>query len=352
LLSYVRFLVIQSELALGTSIIAGSNTPAPTLPSFALASSNPIPTGHPAPPKPTALISVVVPTPHRSEDALPLPSNRPALNATVTDPPSASHPPSSASGSSPAQGADFGNVVFKNKCSLPLYFRSEGAWPLYSFRDIAISFVNWVTANDSTVHAIAPGSTSTEPYRVTCPIPTNWTRGYCWSHDKLYGQGVSMKISYNEASSDVPQFEYALSDDLNRPGHRFQRLEYDVSLLDCANPLVYPKLFKVNVPPPVDASADIVQVAGWRDATALMDEAMSDGDHKIKMEKCPGYQGGITVSFPSYKEGVRKLIKCDDVKKCFDIYTFDRTREVEASMSCETEYKGDTVVEFCAVNKK
>jgi hypothetical protein len=161
-----------------------------------------------------------------------------------------------------------------------------------------------------------------------------------------------MKISYSITSSDVTQFKYTLIDDLYRPDHGFQRLEYDVSLLDCANLFVYPKLFKVNVPPLVGASADIVQVAGWRDATALMDEATSDRDHKIKAEKCPGYQGGITVSFPSDKEGVCKPIKCDSVKKCFDVYTFDRTREGEASMSSEKEYMGDTVVEFCAGNKK
>jgi hypothetical protein len=39
------------------------------------------------------------------------------------------------------------------------------------------------------------------------------------------------------------------------------------------------------------------------------------------------------VSFPNDTEAVCRPVKCDGVQKCFDIYTYDHTREGETSMS-------------------
>jgi hypothetical protein len=183
--SGIGILILWSEPTLGTAIIAGSITPAPTLPSFALASPNPQPTSPPAIPKPTTLATAAVPTAQKSQDALPSPADPPALSVTVTNSPSTNQHPNSPYGSSPGQGAAFGNLVFAKYCPLPLY----------------------------------------------------------------------------------------------------------------------------------------------------TDESTSADDHKIKLEKCAGYQGGIMVSFPNDTKGVCRPIKCDGVQKCFDIYTYDHTREGETSMS-------------------
>jgi hypothetical protein len=49
-------------------------------------------------------------------NALPSPAHPPALSATVTNSPSMGQPPSSLYGSSPGQGAGFGNLVFAKYC--------------------------------------------------------------------------------------------------------------------------------------------------------------------------------------------------------------------------------------------
>jgi hypothetical protein len=341
-LSYIGLLLLRNELVFATSVIAGSITPAPTLPSFALASPNPL-----ALSKPTTLVSAGVPPPQKSHDALSQPVNPPALSAAVTNPPSGPQPPKSLPKSDPEPGKSLGNLVIKSSCSIPLYLISVGSHPLGGPRTDA---QGWASKEDSIVHTLSPGGSYTEPYRSTCASPNNATTGYCASHDTLYGQGVSIKISSTNTNAsfggDITQFEYALVKDPKRvPPSTFERLEYDVSLLDCANPFVYPKLFKVNIPPAAGAANE--ENAGWRDATALTDTSASVDDHKIKVQKCPGYQGGIGVSFPEDKKGVCKAIGCDGREKCFEIYTFDRTREGEASLSCGEEYRGDTVVELC-----
>jgi hypothetical protein len=120
--SGIGILILWSEPALGTAFIAGSITPAPTLPSFALASPNPQPTSPPAIPKPTTLATAAVPTPQKSRDALPSPADPPALSVTVTNSPSTNQHPNSPYGSSPSQGAAFGNLVFAKYCP-SLYIR-------------------------------------------------------------------------------------------------------------------------------------------------------------------------------------------------------------------------------------
>jgi hypothetical protein len=339
-LSYIGLLLLRNELVFATSVIAGSITPAPTLPSFALASLNPL-----ALSKPTTLVSVGVPPPQKSHDALSLPGNPPAQSTAVTKPLSTHQPPKSSPKSDPKNGALLGNLVLKSYCPQTLYLISVGSHTLGGPRTPA---QGWAAKEDSIVHTLSPGGSYTEPYRSTCASPDNATTGYCASHDTLYGQGISIKISSTNASfgGDITQFEYALIEDPQRvPPSTFERLEYDVSLLDCANPFVYPKLFKVNVPPAAGAANE--GNAGWRNATALTDTSASEEDHEIKVQKCPGYRGGIGVSFPEDRKGVCKAIRCDGREKCFEIYTFDRTREGEASLSCGEEYRGDTVVELC-----
>jgi hypothetical protein len=349
-LSCIVLAILGSELVFATSTITRSPGPTPTLPSFGLLSSSLQPSSTPVLSKLTTLISTAVPSAPKSPNAPPLPASPPAPSVSVTVPPSASQHPKE------SLGPNLGNVVLKNHCSKTLYARSEGGHKLNGPRDINDPKVNWGTAEDLIKHTIPPGETYTEPYRSTCAIPLNNTRGYCWAEDKLYGQGVSLKISENDTvDGDITQVEYALVDDPHRPDHGFMRLEFDVSLLDCANPMLYPQIYKVNVPIPPGAAAtqpsDIVHHAEWRNVTELTDQSASDTDHNFKVEKCPGYQSGVTLTFPNDTAGICPPIKCDGVNKCFDIYTFDRTREGEASKSCTKEYKGDTVVDFCAGNK-
>jgi hypothetical protein len=218
-------------------------------------------------------------------------------------------------------GTSYGNVTIINNCDYLLNVASVGA------RLLNGNINATGTKEDEVLYPIPAGTNYSESYRITCPTPVNKTKGYCWSMDKLYGQGVALKISKNATiQSDIFQFEYALIKNPNTTD-TFQRLEYDVSLLDCGNPLKDP--------------------SAYGNKTDLIDISATEADYRVKVARCPGFKGGISVGFPADKGGLCPRITCDGKGKCVDVYNFDRTREKEPSKHCEGEYVGDTVVALC-----
>ncbi|KAF2876688.1 hypothetical protein BDV95DRAFT_590762 [Massariosphaeria phaeospora] len=203
-------------------------------------------------------------------------------------------------------GGDWGNVVIRNNCDEKFYFWSIGAW-----------HKSKAAEKEGKLGSLEANGVYTEPYRITCPTDTP-----CESQDKVAGAGVSIKLSRTKEPpkepdiANVTQIEYAL---LQKPGEPFHKLNYDFSLLDCA---------KVNV-------TDIGGTAA---------------QHDDKVKLCPGYAGGVAVTFdndPDYKSC--EPVYCDGLSKCLVVYTYDRTREGEPSLSCK-EYHGNMIVDLC-VNK-
>jgi hypothetical protein len=237
------------------------------------------------------------------------------------------------------EGQKYGNVVVRNHCNNTVYLASVGGWILHGYRD---DKTGYGTKEDEIKHPILSGGDHTETYRITCPITVNTTKGYCWSHDKLAGQGVSMKISNDNTTNDILQVEYALVKNPMRgpDGDTIHRLHYDISLLDCARPEMYVDVYKAN------------NATDPRNVTEINDVQATVADHMIKAQKCPGYQQGIAVTFSNDTKGaICEPIKCDGVNKCKGIYLFDRTRKDEPSKECAQEYRGNMVVDLCAGNK-
>lgn len=223
-------------------------------------------------------------------------------------------------------GWTFGNFVVKNNCPIPLYGRSVGAWYLNGPRN-----ESWGTPENEFFVEIPPKSTYVEPFRASggCPNQnvTNSTGQvnlqpvYCPQEDKLGGQGISFKISKTKvpADPDLTQIEYALYKNPEKKNDTFKRLYYDFSLLDCVH-----------------------EQAGTADLTG------TDAQHKIKVQRCPGYEGGVAVTFSGDPDHSNcPLIYCDGSRKCMQIYTWDRSRDQEASFTCEREYRGNMTVELC-----
>lgn len=132
----------------------------------------------------------------------------------------------------PDLGHSYGNVVIRNNCNDTKYLMSIGAWLLHGYRN---GSDGWSVQDEYTSHFMIPGTNHSEPYRTTCPPALNGTIEYCWDHDKLRGQGVAIKISASSKfEKDILQLEYALLKNTMR-NDTFYRLEYDVSLLDCAD---------------------------------------------------------------------------------------------------------------------
>ncbi|PSN64489.1 hypothetical protein BS50DRAFT_498484 [Corynespora cassiicola Philippines] len=224
----------------------------------------------------------------------------------------------------PEQGWTFGSVIIRNNCKYTVSLTSVGAWYLGGCRDNVTGFG---TPEDMIVQNITAGSTYAEPYRITAPLKSDTNGGanpFAWYHegmDKLAGQGISMKIANETGGNNVFQFEYALVQDPFR-GDSFLRMNYDVSLLDCANP---------------------------EPLRHISDANATDADHTLKLQGCPGYENGVAVTFTNDPKGDNCApFYCSGQKKCMLIYTWDRTREGEASMACEKDaYKGDMVVDLC-----
>lgn len=187
----------------------------------------------------------------------------------------------------------------------------------------------WGTPDDAAFHEIPSKGVFTEPFRGSGGCSYTGPPPYCPEEDKLAGQAISLKISKtnNPGDTNITQMEYALYQD-PKTGDKFKRLYYDVSLLDCANP---------NAMAPEGKAEKITDF----NATPEM--------HARKLALCPGYDGGVSVTFTGDEKGaVCPPIYCDGVQKCFMIYTFDRTRPQESSFTCEKEYRGDLRLDLCA----
>ncbi|KAF1838210.1 hypothetical protein BDW02DRAFT_576514 [Decorospora gaudefroyi] len=226
----------------------------------------------------------------------------------------------------PDTGPEYGAVTIRNNCSNAMNLWSVGAHPLNGPR----SNNSWDAWQDSVMHSVLPGSDHTEPYRTTCPAWANGTEGYCPAMDKLSGQGVAIKISAAAANNltatnGITQLEYALVSNPN-DANSWHTLNYDVSLLDC------------GAPPGTNG-------------TLVTDVSATDADYARKTEQCPGYQGGLTLTFEAACSEEYDADICDDIHcegKCSDAYMFDRTREGEPSKACRGEFRGDMVLMLCA----
>jgi hypothetical protein len=241
-------------------------------------------------------------------------------------------------------GREYGKIVINNGCSEDLVVMSIGAWPLGGNRTkiddtspiVAPHNGRWNAWREDIQHAIASGASHKEPFRVTCPN-VEGAEEYCADYDKLRGQGVSLKIFTAANPSEALQFEYAL---VQNPLDElpYHKLNYDVSLLDCADPLDHASLYGI------DFSAE-----NHREIT---DQSMSAEDRKHKADLCPGYKGGLKVSFQA-EDGcdgdVCEPIDCNGEDWC-KIYFFQRTRDGEPSLSCGGEFRGDVVLDLCVAN--
>lgn len=210
------------------------------------------------------------------------------------------------------EGPSYGSVHIKNYCDYSVYIRSVGARALGGPRENLKE--DYGTKFDHDINKIVPGGGWQESFRITCPR-VDPTLEYCPDEDKVTDQGVSIKIA-KEASEEtnITQFEYFL---VQKPGDSFRRFHYDVALIDCATNR------KIN---------DL-------DAT--------DKDHDTK-KKCPGYEGGISVTFNKDTEAKKcPPIFCDGQHNCLSIYTFEWTQRPEANKLCEQEYRGDVYVGLC-----
>jgi hypothetical protein len=139
---------------------------------------------------------------------------------------------------------------------------------------------------------------------------------------------------------DILQFEYALINGT---------LNYDPSLLDCADPLKTPELYGIAMHEAKDAKGADIKLPD----RIIIETSATATEHAKKVEKRPGNQGGVAVSFPADKEGkVCKGFTCDGGKMCGNTYVFDRSREGEASKMCGWVYEGDMIVNLCVGNGK
>lgn len=219
------------------------------------------------------------------------------------------------------EGYKWGQVVIHNNCNETFNLTSVGAWKLGGPK-IRTTYGGLGSPCDDIQHVLKAGEQHREFFRITCSTPKNATYPndqYCADDDKLSGQAISIKITSNtQKNAGQTQFEYALFQDPRR-GDSFKRLNYDISLLDCGN------------------------------NGKITDAGSSKSEHDDKIQSCPGYRDGVAVTFPHAGGDTSNCppIFCDGKDKCDMIYTWDRTRQGEASLACEKEYKGEMRVDLC-----
>lgn len=208
-------------------------------------------------------------------------------------------------------GASFGSVSIKNSCEYDVFLKSVGAWPVGDDR------------SEETI-TIPANSSHQEPYRETCPKPSSHNlmtpTPTCPSLNKMEGQAISMKISKDkDGPESILQLEYALLKNPER-GDKFPRLDYDISLLNCA------------------------QIENVTEVQAKADTSLN----QKKIEGCPGYQKGFALW--TSRTDICRPIYCDGESYCDAIYNYERTRTGETSFACDEEYKGDLNFELCVGN--
>jgi hypothetical protein len=215
------------------------------------------------------------------------------------------------------RGKDYGNVVIVNNCDQDMHLQSVGSWEKMGN---ANKLVNGVDP-EGVVHTIPAHGEYREPYRELCPNAAAAVPGtnVCLSLQKMRGNGASLKISVSKGPNGVTQLEYAL---VQEPEDNFPRLNFDVSLLDCAQP----------------------EQAGVTDLQASTDQGLVTK----KIAGCPGYEKGLAVWFDDH--AICRPIYCDSANYCDAIYNYDRTRRGEMSLRCSKEYHGNFHFELCVEN--
>jgi hypothetical protein len=95
------------------------------------------------------------------------------------------------------RGADFGNVIINNWCSVEFVIYYVGAYHMGGNRTKPIGNGTRDALQDYITHPVPPNGTFTAPFdfRKTCPNLKNITDPYCADMDKLRGQDVSLKIA-------------------------------------------------------------------------------------------------------------------------------------------------------------
>jgi hypothetical protein len=198
-------------------------------------------------------------------------------------------------------GKEYGNATIISQCEDVIYAWTVGAHRLGGIRDKTTGFGS---LEDTVMYTIGPGENYTEYLHIT-PLAANSCKGYAYDWDKQYGHGVSIKSSYTqEPAGNVSQFEYALSNN-SQNDHTYYEIYYDASYIDCGALL--------NV--------------------ATTDFTATDADYAAKVRWCPGYQGGVSITFESdvVDTGVCEEVYCEN--ECRDVYMFDRSREMKPSKS-------------------
>ncbi|KAF2652292.1 hypothetical protein K491DRAFT_719051 [Lophiostoma macrostomum CBS 122681] len=216
------------------------------------------------------------------------------------------------------RGAQYGNVVIVNNCDHDLYLFSLGAWAKEKSAPGLNTLVDGMNP-EGIIHTLPAHGEYKEPYREICPKSSTVDAGndLCVSLTKEIGNGASLKISKVQAPTNVTQVEYSL---IQETGD-FPRLDFDVSLLDCAKP-----------------ENEILQTF------RLLDQELVDK----KFAGCPGYEKGLAVWFDEHAKC--RHIYCDSQKYCDAIYLYDRTRQGEMSLNCLEEYRGDFHIDLCVEN--
>lgn len=212
------------------------------------------------------------------------------------------------------RGHEYGSVVFKNWCDYDIYLRSTGAWEHPD---------NFAEDEDRTMIMITvpAGSSYHEAYRQSCPKPSAHASTIppptCKSLGKMEGQAVSIKISNTtEGPENIIQLEYALIKNPERHD-TFIRLDYDVSLLNCA------------------------QIAGLSEKEVAADPELT----RKKFAECPAIQAGLALWFDN--TDLCRPIYCDGQTYCDGIYNYSPSEPGEDSFACHQEYKGNMYFEMC-----
>ncbi|KAF2634540.1 hypothetical protein P280DRAFT_238349 [Massarina eburnea CBS 473.64] len=217
-------------------------------------------------------------------------------------------------------GPDIGSVHIQNSCDETFLAVSVGAWPN-------------ATDKSGAEFQIAAHGEYQEPFRETVYMSREEEAskygGVGGHYDpisgKMFNQGISIKFTTapQNYSSKTLQLEYALIKNTVR-GDNFLRINYDVSLLDCAVP---PKEQKKMTD--VQSSQELE----W---------------NQKKIDGCPGYQKGFAMWFDDSSNC--RPIYCDGQSFCDGVYNYDKSRVNESSFECSKEYRGILHFELCAGN--
>lgn len=215
------------------------------------------------------------------------------------------------------RGYQYGSVILKNWCNYGIYIQSVGAWehPGNFSEDKDRSMIQ-VT--------IPAGGSYHEAYRQSCPKPSSHASMIppptCQSLRKMEGQAPCIKISNTtEGPENIIQLEYALIKNPERHDN-FIRLDYDVSLLNCA------------------------QISGLSEKQVEANPELT----RKKFAECPGIRAGLALWFDN--TDLCRPIYCDGQTYCDGIYNYSPTEPGEDSFACHQEYMGNMYFEMCVGN--